>query len=211
MNNRSIKEFDYLLENDEFSFLIGVDENDEFLKTNFKETLSISVAGKSANEIKDFIDTLIYQFEKKDIPFYLVDSKKQVIEEIKMLLENIINERFTTSQYEQKDLKPMVIIVDEWVSLLLESESLYKLFQEIICRGKAFGLYMILTTTNFDTRILKSILTQNICTYISFKVDTKEESKMILSQDMGGSENLLGTGDMLFLSLEIKKIQSFKK
>ena len=42
-------------------------------------------------------------------------------------------------------------------------------------------------------------------------MDTKEESKMILNQDMGGSENLLGTGDMLFLSLEIKRIQVFKK
>ena len=68
---------------------------------------------------------------------------------------------------------------------------------------------MILTTNSY-TRILKSILTQNICTNIFFKVDTKEESKMILNQDMGGSENLLGTGDMLFLPLGIKRIQAFK-
>lgn len=141
----------------------------------------------------------------------MIDIKKQFsLKKTNFLLTNIINERFDNLELWDKTLKPVVIIVNEWVDLLLKNKSLYKLFEEIICRGKAFGVYLIATTTNFNTEILKSILTKNILTKISFKVDTKEESKMILNQDMGGSENLLGTWDMLFLPLGIKRIQAFK-
>lgn len=212
MNNKiKIQDFENQFDNDRYSFLIGLDENQEVFKTNFRETLSILIGGNSSCEIDNFIETLIYQFERKDIDLHVIDIKKQFsLKKTNFLLTNIINERFDNLELWDKTLKPVVIIVNEWVDLLLENKSLYKLFEEIICRGKAFGVYLIATTTNFNTEILKSILTKNILTKISFKVDTKEESKMILNQDMGGSENLLGTGDMLFLPLGIKRIQAFR-
>lgn len=212
MNNKiKIQDFENQFDNDRYSFLIWLDENQEVFKTNFRETLSILIVGNSSYEIDNFIETLIYQFEKKNIDLHVIDIKKQFsLKKTNFLLTNIINERFDNLELWDKSLNPIVIIVNEWVDLLLENKSLYKLFEEIICRGKAFGVYLIATTTNFNTEILKSILTKNILTKISFKVDTKEESKMILNQDMGGSENLLGTGDMLFLPLGIKRIQAFR-
>ena len=39
-------------------------------KTNFRETLSILIGGNSSCEIDNFIETLIYQFERKDIDLH---------------------------------------------------------------------------------------------------------------------------------------------
>ncbi len=118
-----------------------------------------------------------------------------------------------TGEEVQEDLKKMpyiVIIIDELADLMAThgkevESSIIRLAQ----MARAVGIHLVISTQRPSVEILTGLIKANITTRIALQVATQIDSRTIL--DMRGAENLLGKGDMLFLSADSprpKRIQS---
>ncbi|MFB3904953.1 MAG: DNA translocase FtsK [Acidobacteriota bacterium] len=100
---------------------------------------------------------------------------------------------------ELEHLPYIVIIVDELADLMMTAGkevegSLTRLAQ----MARAIGIHLILATQRPSVDVLTGLIKANFPCRISFRVSSKVDSRTIL--DCNGAEQLLGQGDMLFLS-----------
>ncbi len=98
-----------------------------------------------------------------------------------------------------KYLPLIVIIVDELADLMMTGgkeveASLTRLAQ----MARAIGIHLILATQRPSVDVLTGLIKANFPCRISFRVSSKIDSRTVI--DMNGAEQLLGHGDMLFLS-----------
>lgn len=99
-----------------------------------------------------------------------------------------------------KDRMPhIVIIVDELADLMMTAQ---KEVEEYIMRlaqmARAVGIHLMLATQRPSVNVLTGTIKANIPARISFSLPSVADSRTIL--DVTGAQNLLGKGDMLFVS-----------
>ncbi len=99
-----------------------------------------------------------------------------------------------------KDRLPhIVIIVDELADLMMTAQ---KEVEECIMRlaqmARAVGIHLMLATQRPSVNVLTGTIKANIPARVSFSLPSVADSRTIL--DMSGAQNLLGKGDMLFVS-----------
>ncbi|MFH2011380.1 MAG: DNA translocase FtsK 4TM domain-containing protein [Pseudomonadota bacterium] len=110
------------------------------------------------------------------------------------------------SKERHKKLPYITVIIDELADLMMIST---KEVEESIARlaqmARAAGIHLIVATQRPSVDVLTGIIKVNFPARISFQVSSKIDSRTIL--DANGAEDLLGSGDMLFLLPGTSKLQ----
>ena len=104
--------------------------------------------------------------------------------------------------YNSKHKLPMpyiVVIVDEMSDLMLVAgKEIEGYIQKLSQMARAAGIHIIMATQRPSVDVITGTIKANFPTRISFQVSSKIDSKTILGEQ--GAEQLLGKGDMLFMS-----------
>jgi S-DNA-T family DNA segregation ATPase FtsK/SpoIIIE len=93
----------------------------------------------------------------------------------------------------------IVVIVDEMSDLMLVAgKEIENYIQKLSQMARAAGIHIIMATQRPSVDVITGTIKANFPTRISFRVSSKIDSRTILGEQ--GSEQLLGNGDMLFMS-----------
>jgi S-DNA-T family DNA segregation ATPase FtsK/SpoIIIE len=217
-----LKDYEKEITKNDLQFIVGMDDEDNVIKANLTDLPHLLVAGTTGSGKTVFLHSFIKQFIEKDIDLYLIDGKngfefgkyeaeanvifdsEEIVGTIKGIID-IMENRYSSSIDE---IKPIIVVVDEFVDLIMQKKLIEDLFVRLAQKGRGAKIHLILATQRPDSTILKGVLRSNLPSRIAFKVQKSTESKIIL--DETGAENLFGKGDMLFSNgKEIKRLQGF--
>ena len=98
---------------------------------------------------------------------------------------------------ESKRLAPIVLIVDEWADIVLQSKDVQKPLCFIAQKGRAAGISIVLATQRPSARVVSGLIKANFPGRIAMKVASAIDSRVIL--DSKGAEDLTDIGTGLFL------------
>ena len=111
--------------------------------------------------------------------------------------------------YNAKHKLPMpyiVVVVDEMSDLMLVAgKEIENYIQKLSQMARAAGIHIIMATQRPSVDVITGTIKANFPTRISFQVTSKIDSRTILGEQ--GAEQLLGKGDMLYMSSANKMIR----
>ena len=93
----------------------------------------------------------------------------------------------------------IIVIIDELADMMMTvGKKVEELIARLAQKARAAGVHLILATQRPSVDVITGLIKANVPTRIAFQVSSKIDSRTIL--DQMGAEQLLGHGDMLYLS-----------
>jgi S-DNA-T family DNA segregation ATPase FtsK/SpoIIIE len=125
---------------------------------------------------------------------------------IKQYNQKIESEKPASGVDASEKLPFIVIIIDELADLMMvASRDVEVALTRLAQMARAAGIHLILATQRPSVDVLTGIIKANFPTRLTFQVSSKTDSRTII--DANGAENLLGSGDMLFMPPGTGKLQ----
>ena len=108
-------------------------------------------------------------------------------------------ELYEDQQLDYQPLPQIVVIVDELADLMMvASKDVEAAIARLAQMARAAGIHIIMATQRPSVDVITGTIKANFPTRISFQVTSKIDSRTILGEQ--GAEQLLGKGDMLYMS-----------
>lgn len=106
---------------------------------------------------------------------------------------------------EEKKLPRIVIVIDELADLMMRQhrKDTETMIARIAQMARAVGMHLIIATQRPSVDVITGLIKANIPTRIAFRVVSAVDSRTIL--DSIGAEDLLGKGDMLYMTASTPK------
>lgn len=102
-------------------------------------------------------------------------------------------------EIEPNTLPYIVVIIDEMADLMMVSgKETEACIQRLTQMARAAGIHVVMATQRPSVDVITGTIKANLLTRISFQVTSKIDSRTILGEQ--GAEQLLGQGDMLYMS-----------
>lgn len=102
-------------------------------------------------------------------------------------------------EFDAKKLPFIVVIVDEMADLMLVAgKEIENSVQRLAQMARAAGIHLIMATQRPSVDVITGVIKANFPTRISFQVTSRIDSRTILG--VQGAEQLLGQGDMIYMS-----------
>ncbi len=119
--------------------------------------------------------------------------------------QNHLNPNEETPNYHTK-LPYIVVVIDEFADMILTvGKKVEDLIIRLAQKARAAGIHLILATQRPSVNVITGIIKANIPARAALQVTTNIDSRTII--DSMGAENLLGNGDMLFMSPNSRILQ----
>ena len=119
------------------------------------------------------------------------------------------NSAIRTKNLAVEKMPSILLILDEFADIKLQiGKEIENSINRLMAKSRAAGIHVIIATQRPSAEVITGTIKNNIPTRIAFSVPANINSRIIL--DEGGAENLLGSGDMLFMATgknDLERIQ----
>jgi S-DNA-T family DNA segregation ATPase FtsK/SpoIIIE len=124
------------------------------------------------------------------------------------LFGNVKNLKTWNEKNPEETLPYIVVIIDELYDLIMSSKAadreIMAAIQRLAQKGRASGIHLVVATQRPEVKVIPGSIKANITAALAFAVKSQVDSRVII--DQSGAEKLLGNGDMLIKTTEMRNL-----